>query len=277
MAGRPLNKAGDNQPEIHHQANHVFRLIDPAGRTVEQRIRPPRGFIRVSAPENSFGAYLRRLPLKPHGANVRLHDGRIKPNHGIYDAVVDLNIGNKDLHQCADAVIRLRADYLYQQKQFEKIHFNFSNGFRADYAQWKKGYHIVVRGNQAYWTPSHGPTDSHQNFWEYLETVFNYAGTLSLANELKPASLDTLQIGDIFIHGGSPGHAVIVIDLASNPQNGENIFLLAQSYMPAQEIQILKNPNDPQRSPWYSTEFGGMLTTPEWTFHRTELKRFTEF
>ncbi len=276
--GQSFRKSGDHRPETeNHRENRGCRLVDPTGRTIESRFRTPQGFIRIGVAENSFGEYLRRLPLKPHGANVLLHDGRVKQNNGIYDAVVDLVIGNKNLHQCADAVIRLRADYLYQQKQFDKIHFNFTNGFRADYSRWRRGYRIVVRGNQTYWTLSYGPADSYRNFWEYLEVVFNYAGTLSLANELKPLSLDALQIGDIFIHGGSPGHAVIVVDLASNPQNGENIFLLAQSYMPAQEIQILRNPNDPQRSPWYSTDFMDVLATPEWTFRRTELKRFAEF
>ena len=82
-----------------------------------------------------------------------------------------------------------------------------------------------------------------------------------------------MEIGDVFIRGGSPGHAVIVVDLAADAQ-GRQVFLLAQSYMPAQEIQILKNPNDQALSPWYSTDFGEELVTPEWTFGKGERKRF---
>ncbi len=44
--------------------------------------------------------------------------------------------------------------------------------------------------------------------------------------------------------------------------------------MPAQDIQILKNPNDPALSPWYKTDFEGPLLTPEWTFEKTDLRRF---
>ena len=44
--------------------------------------------------------------------------------------------------------------------------------------------------------------------------------------------------------------------------------------MPAQEIHILKNPNDRNMSPWYSATYGEHLVTPEWTFARGELRRF---
>jgi hypothetical protein len=273
--GRPLTKIEASRIEAENQpANNSESLIDPAGTTVEGRIRTPPGFERVQAAEGSFALYLRRLPLKPHGAKVLLYNGGIKENNGVYDAVVDLKIGNKNLHQCADAVIRLRAEYLYQRKQFDKIRFNFTNGFRVDYADWMQGKRVMVQGNKTCWKQTHDPANTYQDFWNYLEVVFRYAGTLSLARELEPVSMDDLQIGDVFIQGGSPGHAIIVVDLARNPQNNKKIFLLAQSYMPAQEIQILRNPNHREPSPWYAASFGGILKTPEWIFNKTDLKRF---
>jgi hypothetical protein len=91
---------------------------------------------------------------------------------------------------------------------------------------------------------------------------------------LKPiASASNIQIGDVFIKGGFPGHAVIVVDMAVNKQ-GKKIFMLAQSYMPAQELQVLKNNNNSKNSPWYSEDFGETLVTPEWTFKKSHLKRF---
>jgi hypothetical protein len=88
-------------------------------------------------------------------------------------------------------------------------------------------------------------------------------------------NLSDMEAGDVFIQGGSPGHAVIVIDLAVN-DSGEKIFLLSQSYMPAQEIHLLKNPVDTGISPWYKTDFGDILETPEWKFKSTHLKRFSD-
>ena len=47
--------------------------------------------------------------------------------------------------------------------------------------------------------------------------------------------------------------------------------------MPAQETQILQNPNNIELSPWYSvSEIGEKLYTPEWTFSSKDLKRFKE-
>ena len=81
-------------------------------------------------------------------------------------------------------------------------------------------------------------------------------------------------VGDVFIQGGSPGHAVLVVDVAEDPRTGRGVFLLVQSYMPAQEIHILKNPTDLNLSPWHETGFGETLRTPEWLFRRSDLKRF---
>ncbi|MCE7925722.1 MAG: hypothetical protein DYG98_21940 [Haliscomenobacteraceae bacterium CHB4] len=238
-----------------------------------QRFTPPPGYQRVAADSGSFAFYLRNLPLKPSGSKVLLHDGREKSNPGLYEAVVDLPIGKKDLHQCADAVIRLRAEYLWQQGRYDKIHFNLTNGFRVDYERWRKGGRVKVVGHQTSWVQKTAASDSYATFWQYLEFVFTYAGTLSLSKELEPVALSEIQIGDVFIQGGSPGHAVIVVDMATD-QAGKKVFLLAQSYMPAQEIQILKNPSDEKLSPWYSADFGEVVETPEWAFQKSDLKRF---
>lgn len=240
-----------------------------------QRFAPPPGFVRPAADSGSFAYYLRHLPLKPAGSKVLLFDGRVKENEGVYAAVVDLPIGKKDLHQCADAVIRLRAEYLWRKKAYDRIHFNLTNGFRVDYARWRKGERIKASGNRTEWGPGAAPSDGYAVFWQYLELVFTYAGTLSLSKELKPVPVTELQIGDVFIRGGSPGHAVIVVDVAAD-SSGKKVFLLAQSYMAAQEIQVLQNPNDTNLSPWYDADFGNTLNTPEWVFDGSALKRFPD-
>lgn len=111
-----------------------------------------------------------------------------------------------------------------------------------------------------------------------MDMVFAYSGTLSLNNELESVEIEEMVIGDVFIIGGSPGHAVIVVDMGEN-EIGDKIFILAQSYMPAQETQILINPKDKILSPWYSLEDAknmGKLITPEWSFDLDRLKRFED-
>jgi hypothetical protein len=268
------SKAEQVTDDIPESIAETEVLVNPEGKIIAERFLPPKGFNRAMQAENSFGAYLQNFKLKPHGAQVHYYNGTVKPNDGIYDAVLDIDVGNRDLQQCADAVMRLRAEYLFEQKRYDAIHFNFTSGFRANYNKWQQGYRINVKGNDCSWVKKAAPSTTYASFKDYLQVVFTYAGTLSLEKEMKAVSINDMQIGDVFIKGGSPGHAVIVVDMAVHEQTGEKLFLLAQSYMPAQEIQILKNPMNPGISPWYSTNFSGPLFTPEWTFQRSHLKRF---
>ncbi len=274
VSDRSVGVQADTALSTIQKSALLHQTINVKGKTLEQRFVPPKGYTRIEADSNSFAAHLRSLPLKPHQSPVKYYNGQHKPSRGVYDAVVDLDIGNKNLHQCADAVMRLRAGHLYKQKQYSQIHFNFTNGFRCDYSEWMKGKRIVVNGNKVYWKQKAKPSNTYTVFWKYMETVFMYAGTLSLSKELKPVSIENMHIGDVFIQGGSPGHAVIVVDMAVDQKTDKKVFLLAQSYMPAQEIQILKNPANTHLSPWYPLDFGEVLNTPEWRFYKDDLKRF---
>ena len=172
--------------------------------------------------------------------------------------------------------MRLKAEYLWRKGDYEKIHFNLTNGFRVDYTKWMDGNRIAVKGNRTYWIDKYQPSNTYKDFWKYMELIFSYAGTLSLSKELKHTKTDSMEIGDIFIFGGSPGHSVIVVDMATNPKTGEKIFMLAQSYMPAQEIQILKNNENIAINPWYSTKLETGLMTPECYFDTEDLMRFDD-
>lgn len=233
----------------------------------------PPGYLRAKVGQDSYANYLRNLLLHAPGTMVRYYDGSYKANRDVYHSVVDLPIGKKDLHQCADAIMRLRAEYLYQEGRYNDIHFDFTNGFRVDYTQWRKGRRIVVNGNSTKWDDGSQPSKTYEDFWAYLETIFMYAGTASLSRELAPKAIASAEIGDILIQGGHPGHAVIIIDKAYDESTQSPIYLLAQSYMPAQEIQILKNRNEASLSPWYKLE-EGTIDTPEWTFHSDDLMTF---
>ena len=236
------------------------------------RIAPPQGFIRKEA--NGFGNYLRNLPLKPIGTKVKLYDGSLKGWQGGAYAVIDMEIGTSDLQQCADAVMRLRAEYLWHEKKYEEIHFNFTNGMRVDYSKWAQGYRIKVNGNNTSWYKATGEDYSYQTFRKYMNQIFMYAGTASLSKELKSISLSDLQLGDVFIIGGHPGHAMIVVDMAEDYM-GNKAILVAQSYMPAQDIHVVTNLKDKAKSPWYiinrtTKEFN----FPEYHFNSSQIMRF---
>ena len=168
-----------------------------------------------------------------------------------------MDIDSVDLQQCADACIRLYAEYLWNSKQYGKIKFHFVSGFLADYERWAHGERISVNGNHASWYRINNNEDySYKTFREYLLMVFMYAGTASLPQDMEDVG-STPSIGDVIIQPGSPGHAVMVVDKA-----GEK-FIVAQSYMPAQEIEILRST---EGTGCWTTVDGDKAITPEWRF-----------
>lgn len=271
-----LDNSADLPSKIFdNQGTGINNLVNKEGMTVKDRYLPVEGYVRAEYEDGSFAEFLRNQKLKPYGEKVLYYDGRKKPSNGIYDSVFDADIGNRDLHQCADAIMLLRAEYLYSLGLYDKISFNFVSGFKAEYRKWMDGYRIRVNGNDAEYYKAAESSNTYEDFRKYMDMVFAYSGTLSLEKELESVSIKNMNIGDVFIVGGSPGHAVIVVDMAVN-SDGEKIFLLAQSYMPAQQTQILINPMDEDISPWYSLKRKEKLVTPQWTFDLDMLKTWND-
>jgi hypothetical protein len=235
-----------------------LHIVNKPSKTIRTRFNCPKGFERVAVKSNSFGEYLRNSELKPFASYVFYYNGEPKKKENVYISVIKMDIGNRDLQQCADAVMRLRGEYLYKQKRFKEIHFNFVSDNKPRYF---KNY---AKGDYSY-----------SKFRKYMNYIFSFANTSSLQDELEPVKdIDFMKIGDVFIQKGRPyGHAVIVVDMALNKKNRNKIFILAQSYMPAQEIQILVNQQENQISPWYKLR-NSAIYTPEWTFNPKDLNRF---
>lgn len=228
--------------------------INANGKTVETRFNTPDGYTRVESTSGSFGEYLQNLPLKPNGTVARHFDGTVKYNSSAYCAVVDLPLKGNQNHQCADAVMRLRAEYLFSQKRYSEIEFLYVSGKKSNYLSYLGG-----------------KTPTADNLWSYMCGVFCYANTYSLNKQLTSKNTSDLQIGDVFIVGGFPGHVVIVVDKCVNKE-GNVKFMLAQSYMPAQDIHVLVG--DDGISPWYDLNFGENLYSAEYTFSKNDLKTF---
>ncbi len=212
-------------------------------------IKPPESYKRVTAQPNSFAAWLRSVPLKKDKA-VFLYNGKLKPNQSAQFAVIDIPVGNKDLQQCADAVMRLRAEYLYAQKKYAEIAFMDYTG------KWYK------------WTKA----SNRQAFENYLQTVFGWCGSASLEKQLKVVSnFNAIKAGDVLVQGGFPGHAMMVVDVVMN-ENGNKLFMLAQGYQPAQDMHVVVNPVNDKLSPWYEVTDMEEIITPEWRFIKKNLK-----
>lgn len=208
----------------------------------------PNGYERTVSSPNSFAFYLQHLSLKKD-KTVYLYNGEKKRNQNAQFAVIDMPIGKQDLQQCADAVMRLRAEFLYAKGDYDNIVFKDNDGKIYKLAQ----------------------GSSRKQFDSYLNVVFGMCGSYSLSMQLKPKPMQDMQIGDVLIHGGFPGHAVIVVDMAENVNTKQKIFILAQSYMPAQDIQVLRSAYNTQ-TPWVNLDSSNKIYTPEYLFYNNELK-----
>jgi hypothetical protein len=225
---------------------YLFPQRGPKGDDVATRFPPPVGARSVESAPGSFATWLWHLPLLPKDTPVLLFDGSRKPRQDVHAAVIDIDVGRRDLQQCADAVMRLFAEYQLASGHPEKIRFHPDPGKPR----------VIAYSGKALDRP---------RFAQYLVRLFADAGSASLQAEMKQVSARPPQGGDVLIQGGYPGHAVIV--LAAAEKDGRRLLLLGQSYMPAQQIHVIKNLGDPTLSPWFDaaalTHPAG-LVTPEW-------------
>ena len=224
-------------------------------------INPREGFRRVKVDPNSFGAYLRSFPLKDDW-NIYYYDGRRVENQFGAFCTLDIDLGDKDLLQCADAVMYLRASYLYSQKRYDEIHFNSLAGKRMNYTDYVKGDYSPAK------------------FRKYMDYVFAYANTASLEKELPQRKIEDVQIGDVFVTSGNPGHAMMVVDMTVD-KDGNRALLFAQGMMPAQTVHVVTNLEHGEDTPWYKIDeylkWSTLFIFPNYVFSASsDLKYFPD-
>ena len=240
-------------------------------RTIENTFKPYDGYERFA--KDAYSEWLIAHPLKRNN-QVMYYDGTLKDSRDIYVAVFDYEIGDRDLHHCADAAIYLRASYNYSNGFLDRLTYTFTNGIESSYLDYLQGYNYVeMNGGRDLIRKIGQPReDSCKTFRQWLDLIWNYAGTASLeGDDTYAISMFEMEPGDIFIQGGYPGHAMTVVDMALN-EHGHKIFMLAQSFMPAQEQQIVMNPLT--RDVWFSLDDLNYIITPEYTFTPGQLRRF---
>lgn len=217
---------------------------------------------------NSWSYFLQHLPVvdKP----IVDYKGNAIPYQQKHVGIIPYDVGTSDLQQCADALMRLRAEYLFQQKRYNEIGFHFVSGNYYSWNDYCKGLRPVVKANSIKFVFTSSSEKTHESLRKYLDIVFRNASTISLARELKPAA--DFEVGTVIIHAGSPGHCFIIIDETTN-KAGEKMYKLAEGYTPAQSIYVLRNLNEEGVSPWYPLK-KGVIETASYRFEEYRLGKF---
>ncbi len=278
-ATAPTSTTATAPPKVGTSPRPAYGWPNRRGEALEERFRtPPSGFTRSAAPEGSFAAFLRGMPLAPDGEKVVDFQGAPLYSDGRHEniaAVFDIDVGSRDLQQCADAYYRLHAEWKYATGARKDISYRSLSGVAIPYARYLAGERATMSGGALKLLPSSAPRkDDHAFFRTYLDDVFAWASTGSLERDAKKVPFAELQGGDAFVLTGSPfGHAVIVLDVArADDGSGRVALLLGQSYMPAQSMHVL----GPSRAnAWFVVDpKDEAVTTPFWRpFPLTSLRR----
>ena len=250
--------------------------IDREGTTLLTRVLPTEGYKRINNPKESFAEYLQTYKLKPYGSPIINYDGSHYFAQDWHEGILELPVPDNGLQQCADALMRIRSEYLWNQDRKKEIGFNFTSGHYCSWQKYAEGYRPKINGNKVSFHKTKKANHSKENFYRYLNLIYMYAGTLSLYHELEKVAIKDLQIGDMLVTPGSPGHIVIIADAIVNAQ-GAKRYLLVQGNTPAQSVCILKNFEDTAISPWYEfmTKDAPVLT-PGYHFEKAQFLRFVD-
>jgi len=242
--------------------------------SIQKSYDVPSNYTRVPVKDGSFSAWLRQLPLKPDSAKVLTYAGDSVWYQLQADRVVDIDVGKRDLQQCADVLLRLKAEYHFSRGEIDKLTFHFTSGDKYSYQSWLNGIRPVVRGSTVTWKTVAKSKISHRNFRKWLDVVFTYAGTVSLLQETKKITdITDIKIGDILLDPGFPGHTIMVVDVARN-SDGKQKVMFVQGSTPAQSPHIITRGFVFDRSVWYPINKSGTIKTPIWNFESDQLRRF---
>ncbi len=220
--------------------------------TVGEAFPPPHGAERVKG--DAFGDWLGHLTLAASDAPVRTYEGATVGHRA---RVIEFGLVDGDLQQCADTAIRARAEWLKEKGL--PISFHATSGDPMPYSRWLNGEHPYASGQKLAW--KRGKVGS----WEgYLSAVFMYAGTRSLDKDTVAATVPLP--GDIVVVPGSPGHAVLLLDVA---KKGEQTYVLVgEGYMPAQQFHVELGPDDG----WWP--WGPGIELDHWSMPASGLRRW---
>ncbi|MCK6571966.1 DUF4846 domain-containing protein [Myxococcota bacterium] len=239
--------------------------------------RPPAGFVPEPAPAGSFARFLRTLPVRQDRRTVLDFRGEPLFRPAAAAAVIYLDVGDRDLQQCADTALRLFAEWRWQAGLAGRSAFHFTSGDVTRFSDWVNGERITAAGRGITRRAGARRAADHRSHRAWLDLVFRYAGTRSLAFDTDAVPKGApLAAGDLFVDPGSPGHAVILLDVARHP-DGRSAALVGQGFMPAQDLHVL-GADAPVAldGVWFILPGpDGELSTPAWRpFPRASARRF---
>ena len=257
-----------------HAAPPFVAASDASSTTpLELRFPVPEGGLRADVEPGSFAAWLRVLPLREDRDDVRAWNGDALRRPAA--AVAALDVGRGDLQQCADSALRLHAEWLWASGRADEAAYHFTSGDRSAWVDWRAGERFVIDGAHVERQKGAARGADWATYRAWLQYVFRFAGTRSLRFDTAAVPADRpIAAGDVFVDPGSPGHAVVVLDVMH--RDGRPHALLGQGFMPAEDFHVLTD-RAAVDGVWFPLPVGAddALDSPSWSpFPRSTARRF---
>ena len=184
-------------------------------RTVSD-IPAPGGYTRVQYEEQSYSHWISHLSLKPEKRILTYQGDELhNPFYAVWAVLDRPLLFDQDLEQCADYAMRLWADYHKETGTLYDLYL-------FDYS-----------GNRQYFRPA------DISYELFLRRAFNYSNSHSLKQGCITVTPDNLRPGDLIVQNesGGIGHVSVIMNICASPQ-GDSLYLIGYSFMPAQEFHI---------------------------------------
>jgi hypothetical protein len=195
-------------------------------------IPEPDGFHRIKNEKDSFGSFLRSLPLRDSAIIKSFTGAPIDASRYKLLCVIDIKLlFKKDIEQCADWAMRLWAEYHRSANKLNTLYlFNYS-------------------GSKTYFRTS-GKTYS-----QFLEKALIATNSYSLKKGCRAVNEEKLMPGDMFVQNenGGIGHVSMILDACENSK-GQRLYLVGFSFMPAQEFHVEKGSGEYGKLGWFSRD-----------------------
>ncbi len=208
------------------------QILSDVPSNIQNEISVPGGYERIDYPSDSFSNWIQNLTLKKDNSIIDYRGHNIES--GFYDVfgVIQMPLMfRSDLEQCADFAMRFWAEYHKEKGKLDQL-------FLFDYS-----------GNKKYFK------NSGQSYTAFLKTAFANTNSHSLKKGCIPVLPDELMPGDLFVQNerGGVGHVSVIMDIC-RAIDGERLFLMGYSFMPAQEFHIEKAEDDYGVEGWFTLE-----------------------
>lgn len=228
------------------------------------RVKVPKGLSHDRVDIDSAGEWLRFLPVYPVGTPVKQGNGEIllRWDDSSVAAVVQMDVGH---HGCRLSSIglsyRLHAEWAWSRGE-RRVNYRTSGDDDLPLTLWARGQRPQVRGSKVYFSQE-APAKRqlvHADLREYIEGILPYLDVGAVLKHSRALAPGEVGPGDLFVHSGAPGEAVVVLDAASNPKEGKRAFLLGRILDPCSNFFVLRATSE---SPWFFVDGKTPVKVPQ--------------